>query len=111
MTHDHLGEFEHLVLLAVLQTMPEAYGVPIRREIVERTGRDTSFGAVYATVRRLERKGLVESELDDEEGRDGPGRPRKMVRITPEGLDALQAARGRLSRMAEGLEELLGGDL
>lgn len=106
MSNDYLGEFEHLVLLAVLQSGPEAYGVPIRDEIEKRGGREVSFGAVYATLRRLEAKGLVESEKGDPEPVQG-GRARKIVRLTEEGLEAVRASRARLDRMAEGLGELL----
>ena len=104
---DYLGEFEHLVLLAVLQVGPEAYGVPIREEIEARGGRDVSFGAVYATLRRLEAKGLVASERSDPEPVQG-GRARKIVRLTSAGIDAVRASQARLSRMAEGLNEVLG---
>jgi hypothetical protein len=55
--NDRLGRFEEVVLLALLRFPENAYGVPIRREIAERTGRDVSFGAVYTTLERLERKG------------------------------------------------------
>ena len=54
MANDYLGEFEHLVLLAVMQLGDDAYGAPIRRLITERAERDVSFGAVYSTLRRLE---------------------------------------------------------
>ena len=54
MANDYLGEFEHLVLLAVMQLGNDAYGVPIRQLIAERAERDVSFGAVYSTLRRLD---------------------------------------------------------
>lgn len=54
MANDYLGEFEHLVLLAVMQLGDNAYGAPIRQLIAERAERDVSFGAVYSTLRRLD---------------------------------------------------------
>ncbi len=103
---DYLGEFEHLVLLAILQLGDGTYGVPIRDEIEARADRSVSFGAVYSTLRRLEAKGFVESWASEAEPVPG-GRSRKLVRLTAEGLEALQRSRSRLDRMADGLDELL----
>ena len=63
--NDQLGRFEELVLLALVRLRENAYGVPIRREIADRTGRDVSFGAVYTTLERLERKGYVTSRMGE----------------------------------------------
>lgn len=63
MTRGSLGEFEHLILLAVYRLGAEAYGVPIIREVEERTGRTVTQAAAYLTLRRLEDKGLVKSKL------------------------------------------------
>ena len=104
---DYLGEFEHLVLLALVRLGDGTYGVPIREEIVERAGRDVSFGAVYSTLRRLESKGWIETWMSDPTPVQG-GRSRKRVRLTPVGLDMVQRAQQRLSRMAEGLGGVLG---
>ena len=60
-----LGEFEQVVMLAVLRLGDDAYGVPIRQEIVSCTGRDASAGAIYTTLERLEDKGLVRSRFGD----------------------------------------------
>jgi DNA-binding PadR family transcriptional regulator len=72
----HLGEFEQLVLLAILRLGNEAYGVPIRLEIERRTGRALSVGALYRTLDRLEDKGYVSSAFSDPTpergGRSGP---------------------------------------
>lgn len=104
MPRDYLGEFEHVVLLAVLHTEPEAHGAAIRRSIRERTARGASLGAVYATLRRLEAKGHVAvEEVPSPRG----GRPRRLARVTSAGLDALQRSRRLLENMAEGLEERL----
>lgn len=102
MGRDFLGEFEHLVLLAVMRLGDQAYGVPIRRLIAERAAREVSFGAVYSTLRRLAAKGLVDFRDAPAAGEAG-GRPRRIAVITPAGEAAVRAARQRLLRMAEGL--------
>lgn len=104
MSCDHLGEFEHLLLMAILHEEPEAYGASIRRTLRERGGRRASLGAIYATVRRMAEKGFVETE-DTPSPRGG--RPRRHVRVTPEGLEALRRSRKALQGMEEGLEERL----
>lgn len=98
-----LGEFEQVVLLAVAQLADEGYGVTIRREIEERARRDVSIGAVYATLSRLEEKGMVVSWEGDPEARRG-GRARRHYRLEPAGVDALRATRGMLDRMWEGVD-------
>jgi PadR family transcriptional regulator, regulatory protein PadR len=60
-SHAPLGSFEEQVLLAVIRTRAEAYGMAVRREIERATGRDVAVGAVYATLDRLEAKGMLES--------------------------------------------------
>ena len=70
-----IGEFEQLVLLALLRLGSEAYAVPAREELNRVTGRDTSRGALYRTLDRLEGKGYVEWELEAEAPRRG-GHPR-----------------------------------
>jgi len=102
MGRDYLGEFEHLVLLAVMRLGDDAYGVTIRRLIAERAEREVSFGAVYSTLRRLAAKGLVEFHDEPSSGEAG-GRPRRIAVITDEGETAVRAAQQRLLRMAEGL--------
>src|SRR4030095_11729236 len=79
-----LGEFEQLVLLALVRLGPEAYGATIRREIEARTGRDLAISAVYVTLDRLEVKGLVRSRIGDPTPQRG-GRRRKHVVIQPSG--------------------------
>src|SRR5262245_46093184 len=65
MARDHLGEFEHIVLLAVLRLGDDAYGVPIRRDITLRTRRELTVGSLYSTLDRLESKGLFRSRTGD----------------------------------------------
>jgi PadR family transcriptional regulator, regulatory protein PadR len=98
-----LGEFEHLVLLAVLRLSDAAYGMNVRREIAERTGRDVSIGAVYATLDRLAAKGLVTSALSDPTPERG-GRAKRSFRLTGAGINAVNRTRQDLSNMLEGLE-------
>lgn len=101
-----LGEFEQMVLFAVISLGAEAYGASIRREIVERTKRDVSSGAVYTVLERLERSGLVTSWIGDPTAERG-GRRRKHYRIRPEGAKSLHIARQRMLKMAAGLDERL----
>jgi len=100
---DLLGEFEHLVLLAVLRLSDAAYGMSVRREIADRTGRDVSIGAVYATLDRLATKGLVISALSDPTPERG-GRAKRSFRLTGAGISAVNRTRQDLSNMLEGLE-------
>ena len=100
---DFLGEFEQMVLLAVLREDGSGYGMSIRREIEERAGREVSIGAVYATLDRLEQKRLVRSR----EGEATPvrgGRARKHFAVTPEGASALRTARAMMDRLWDGVE-------
>jgi PadR family transcriptional regulator, regulatory protein PadR len=96
------GEFEQVVMLAVLRLGEEAYGMRVRREIEDRTGRDVAIGAVYATLERLQSKGLVDSELGEATEERG-GRAKRFFRITGEGVAALNRAREEMTRMMEGL--------
>jgi len=102
MGRDYLGEFEHLVLLAVMRLGDDAYGVTIRRVIAQRADRDVSFGAVYSTLRRLAAKGLIEFNEEPSTGEAG-GRPRRIAVMTAEGEAVVRAAQQRLLRMSEGL--------
>jgi DNA-binding PadR family transcriptional regulator len=98
---DFLGEFEIYVMLALAHLAPEAYGVTIRQEITRRTGRDIVIGAVYATLSRLEEKGLVRYRLSDPLPVQG-GRTRKHFTLTAAGERALAHATGMLARMQRG---------
>lgn len=100
---DFLGEFEQMVLLAVLREDGDGYGMSIRREIEERAGREVSIGAIYATLDRLEQKGLVRSR----EGEATPvrgGRARKHFDVTTDGATALRTARAMMDRLWDGVE-------
>src|SRR5579864_853638 len=86
---DMLGEFEQIVILAILRLGDLAYGMTVRREIEERTKRDCSIGAIYATLDRLEKKHLVRSHETNATEERG-GRPRKMYQVTAAGQRALE---------------------
>lgn len=103
MTHQGLGEFEQLVLLAVAHLRDEAYGVPIVDEIGRRTGRSTARAAVYITLRRLEEKGLLSSWMSDPTPERG-GKARRCVKLEPAGIAALREARRIAESMWKGLD-------
>jgi PadR family transcriptional regulator, regulatory protein PadR len=103
-----LGEFEHIVLLAVLQLGNEVYGVPIVQEIQRRTGRHVAPAAVYVTVRRLEQRGLVTSWLGDPRPERG-GKARRYVTVTRAGLESLRESRKVIDQMWRGLDPGLRG--
>lgn len=95
-----LGAFEELVLLALVHVGADAYGMALRRELSERSGRDVSIGAVYATLSRLETKGYVASTLDN----SGGGRPRRIYGLTEPGREALARTREVRARMWDGVD-------
>jgi PadR family transcriptional regulator PadR len=97
----YLGEFEQLVLFAVLRLQKDASGVAIHDEIEARTGRNVSPGAIYTTLGRLEERGLVASVIRESVGR--VGRPRKHYVLRPLGARALRDAYGSLQALAGGL--------
>lgn len=98
-----LGPLEQLVLLAVLRIGSEAYGMTIRREVEERTGRRLSIGAVYTALDRLLRKGYVRSHLGAPTTERG-GRAKRHFRITARGEGALRESQSLLQSMSAGLE-------
>jgi len=102
-----LGEFEKLVMLAVLRLGSEAYGATIIEDLEERTLRTVSAGAVYVSLRRLEKKELVRSHLGAPSPQRG-GRPKRFFSVTREGIEALRRAREDWMAMARGLDEILG---
>ena len=98
-----LGEFEQLVLLAVLHLGDEAYGTAIRREIETRASRTVSIGAAYATLDRLVEKGYLRAR-DDAGGPARGGRVRRFFVVTPSGVSALEDARALQTRMWAGIQ-------
>ena len=92
MTTDRIGEFEELLLLSVRALGGETYGVPIQRYLSKATGRPISMGAVYATLDRLEQKGLVQSGLGDVTAERG-GKRKRLYAVTPAGVRVLRDTR------------------
>jgi len=105
---DYLGNFELMVLLAVIRVGDDAYGVPISREIEDTTGREVALGSVYAALERLEAKGLVSSELGDPTPERG-GRAKRYFRVTGKGLREVREAQRSLVKLWQGLPERQGG--
>jgi PadR family transcriptional regulator, regulatory protein PadR len=101
-SRDYLGEFEHIVILALLRLADGAYGVTVRREIEARTGREVSIGAIYATLDRLEAKGYVKSQFGESTPERG-GRSKRFFHVTARGMTAVNRTRRALERMAQGL--------
>lgn len=98
-----LGEFEQLVLIALVRLGPNAYGATIRREIEARSERSLSISAVYTTLERLEQKGLVRSWIGEPTPERG-GRRRKHFEMLPRGARALKAAYDTFVGMTAGVE-------
>jgi DNA-binding PadR family transcriptional regulator len=103
-----LGEFEHLVLLAVLRLRGNAYGFAIQQEIQQRTGRTCSVGAIYTTLDRMEQKGFVSSKLGEPTAERG-GRAKRYFQIEGAGQSALRESFSATTSMTAGLEPQLGG--
>jgi PadR family transcriptional regulator, regulatory protein PadR len=99
----NLGEFEQLILLAILRLGDAAYGVTIRAELAERAERNIAPGALYTTLERLEAKGLIKSRMSDPTPQRG-GRAKRFVSVTTAGRQALMRARRTYDRMVYGLE-------
>jgi PadR family transcriptional regulator PadR len=99
---DYLGEFEQIVLLALLRLRDNAYGMTIRREIEKRTGRQVSIGAVYATLDRLEEKGHVSSRQGQPTAERG-GRAKRFFKIEAGGEKAMSESQRALAGMMHGL--------
>jgi DNA-binding PadR family transcriptional regulator len=103
----YLGEFELMVMLALLRLRDDAYGVPISRELADTTGREVTLGSVYAALERLERKELVSSRLADPTPERG-GRAKRYFVVTRKGLQAVRTSRTALERLWRKLPALRG---
>ena len=102
MGREGLGEFEHLVLLAIARLGADAYGVPIVDELERQTGRRVSRASVYVALKRLEKKGLIASMLGEPTPERG-GRAKRFFQISPAAERRLQDARAALLKMWDGL--------
>lgn len=101
-----IGEFEQLVLLTLLRLQPNAYALTLRNELIRLTNRSVSRGALYKTLDRLEQKELLAWDIEMEVPKRG-GHPRRRFRVTPHGIEALQASRRILLELWSGLEKTL----
>ena len=99
-----LGEFEQMVVAAVLRLGSDAYGVTITEVIADTTGRDVKSGALSVTLDRMEKKGLIRSRLADASAGRG-GRPRRYIDLTAQGLLAARESRSAMLRIWDGLDE------
>ena len=99
----NLGEFEHLLLAAAMRLGEDAYGVSLKREIEERSGRSVTLGAIYPTMDRLEARGFVESTMAEPTGQRG-GRSRRVFTVTPAGVEAAERAYRVFQAMWQGIE-------
>jgi PadR family transcriptional regulator PadR len=99
-----LGEFEILLVMALLRLQEEAYGAAVHREIEDRTGRSIAVGAVYTGLARLEQAGLISSTVGEPTPARG-GRRKRHYRVEATGLEALRHAIGGLRRMATGIQD------
>ena len=104
----HLGEFEQLILFALLRLGDDAYGVTIRQEIEARTGRPVSAGAVYTTLGRLEKRDFVSSRVGESVPQRA-GRRRKYYHLEAKGAEVLHSSYERVREMARGLVPKLAG--
>jgi DNA-binding PadR family transcriptional regulator len=98
----HLGELEHVLLLALAHLGDDAYGTSVARLIAERTGRELSPGAIYTALDRLERRGFVTSGWGDPTPARG-GKRKRQYRLRAAGAAALREAQRALAEMARGL--------
>lgn len=109
MTREHLGEFEQMVLLAILQEAEDgAFALEVRSRIEADAGRRVSRGAFYTTLDRLGKKGMVswDEAVPDDSRRSAPLR---RFRVTPEGIAALRVSRRAMEALARGLDQVLEG--
>src|ERR1700761_5224409 len=105
---DYLSQLELMVLLAVMSSGGDAYGVLISRSIAEKSGRDIALASVYATLERLERKGFVKSALGEPTAERG-GKARTYFKATPAGVQEARQAHATLLRLSADLPSLKGG--
>jgi PadR family transcriptional regulator PadR len=103
----YLGQFELMVLLVLMRLGDDAYGVTIAEELEEQTGREVVIASVYATLERLQDRGLVSSSLGDATPERG-GRAKRYFRVTGAGVREVRDARRSLISLWKGLPELQG---
>jgi DNA-binding PadR family transcriptional regulator len=106
MSQDYLGEFEQMVLLSILRLGHGAYGLAVKEELEAVAGRTVSSGSLYTTLDRMEKKGLLASSTGETTQERG-GRPRRYLRVTPDGEALLVRSRSSLLALWSGLEGTL----
>ena len=99
MSRESLGNFELMVLLALIRLGDDAYGVPIADALTNTLGRDVAAASVYAALERLAQKGLVTSQESVSPHRSAGGVPGGLFRITGAGLKEVRATRSALTRL------------
>jgi PadR family transcriptional regulator PadR len=102
MARQALGEFEHLIMLAIVRVGPDAYGVSVIEEVEANSGRSVSQAAAYLTLRRLEEKGWIKSKLADPTPERG-GRAKRYFGLTQAGIKRLRESRATLLTMWDGI--------
>jgi DNA-binding PadR family transcriptional regulator len=103
---DYLSQLELMILLAILRTRENAYGMSIAREIEEHSGREVALAGIYVALERLEEKGLVRSERGDPTPERG-GKARTYFELTAKGIKEVRSAHDTFSRLSAGLKELV----
>lgn len=98
----YLGEFEHILLLALLKLDKQAYGTKIRQLLQQTIDRDVTIGALYATLERLEKKKLIKSSLGESTPERG-GRAKRYFKVSAKGKQALSRSRSAIDRMWQGV--------
>lgn len=101
-----LGEFEQLILLALLRLGDDAYGVTIKEEIEKRTGREVFIGAIYTALSRMQRNSYVQARVGEPTSKRG-GRRKKFYALAQAGEAALSRSHAALRSMSDGIEEQL----
>jgi PadR family transcriptional regulator PadR len=97
-----LGEFEYLLITAAATLGDDAYGAAIRQEIESTAKQSCSIGALYTTIDRLEKKGLVKTWMGEATAERG-GRAKRMVRVTPKGVHAAKEFYNAITRISQGV--------
>lgn len=100
--HKFLGEFEQMLLLSILKLGSEAYGTSIRKLLADTIKRDVTIGALYTTLERLEKKGMVSSKMGEATSERG-GRAKKYFEVTAQGQGALRKSKDALTTLWQGL--------
>ena len=100
-----LGNFELMVLLALIRLAEEAYGLPISEEISRRSGREVALGSVYAALDRLHKRGLITSRLGSPTPERG-GRAKRYFRVTSNGIREVRETQRALLKLWDGLPAL-----